>query len=192
MKRAWEGAGLTVGNDGDGIYLIGTYWSIWLESGWMSNKTKSTITEFAGELPKPGEIFKCWKNQDNQYELEEAYTQVLYRPQQLEAEYIDTGISIKEYGAEFQILQNCNTKESVVIARHIAAMVDNNSREKEEEWVRNPAGRYNRTNKTTEIFWQNEACVLGCTQCAAHEDSKGAMLMELLKAYDFAKERRRV
>ena len=191
LKRAWEGTGLTVGNDGDGIYLIGTYWSIWLESGWISNKTKSIIIEFVGELPKVNEVFKCWKDQDNQYEMEEVYKQALYRPEQLEAEYIDTGISIKEYSAEYQILQNCNTQESVIIAKHIAAMVDNNSCEEGEEWVRNPAGRYIQTNKMTEIFWKNEACVLGCMQCAAQEDSKGAMLMELLKAYDFAKERRR-
>lgn len=191
LKRSWEGIGLTVGNDGEGIYMIGPYWTIWLERGWMSNKIKSIIIEYAGELPKEGEVFKCWKNQDNQYEMEQVYPQEFYNPEGLNVEFIDTGVSVEDYNGEYRIFQNQNTQESIMIARNIASMVDNDSREDGEEWVRNPHGRIWTGKKTIELFWQNEACTLGCMQIAAEEDSKGAMIMELLRAYDFEKEKRR-
>lgn len=192
LKKAWQGAGLTVGNDGEGIFLIGTYWSIWLERWWMSNKTKATIIEFAGELPKEGEVFKCWKGQDNQYEMEQIYTREFYNPslQESKVEYINTGVSVEEFNGECTILQNKKTQENIIIAKHIVDMVDNGSREEGEQWVENPVGRYYEDKKTTEIYWQNEACTLGCMVCEPKEGTKTEMLMELLKAYDFAEGRK--
>lgn len=41
IKDAWKGAGLVVGNDGEGIYLYGNYWTIYLERTMISKKSKS-------------------------------------------------------------------------------------------------------------------------------------------------------
>lgn len=43
-KKAWQGAGLTVGNDGKGIYLVGGYWSIYLDRFWISKKAKAALS----------------------------------------------------------------------------------------------------------------------------------------------------
>lgn len=56
IKSAWKGSGLTVGNDGDGIYLMGSYWSIWLARWEMTNKAKAAIIEYC---LKRGEKNKC-------------------------------------------------------------------------------------------------------------------------------------
>lgn len=66
IKKAWKGMGLTVGNDGEGIYLVGGHWSIWLARIEMTNKAKAAIIELTGggchqkELHiEPGRVKKC-------------------------------------------------------------------------------------------------------------------------------------
>ena len=60
IKSAWKGSGLTVGNDGDGIYLVGSYWSIWLARWEMTNKAKAAIIELTGGLPSEGTAYRAW------------------------------------------------------------------------------------------------------------------------------------
>lgn len=48
IKTAWKGMGLTVGNDGEGIYLVGRHWSIWMARIEMTNKAKAAIIELTG------------------------------------------------------------------------------------------------------------------------------------------------
>lgn len=50
IKAAWKGIGLTVGNDGEEIYLVGNHWTIWLASWEMTNKAKAAIIELTGGL----------------------------------------------------------------------------------------------------------------------------------------------
>lgn len=65
IKKAWKGMGLTVGNDGEGIYLVGGHWSIWLARIEMTNKAKAAIIELTGgchqkELHiEPGRVKEC-------------------------------------------------------------------------------------------------------------------------------------
>ena len=80
IKSAWKGSGLTVGNDGDGIYLMGSYWSIWLARWEMTNKAKAAIIELTGGLPSEGTAYRAWKDQENQYEMTELYDPEMYRP----------------------------------------------------------------------------------------------------------------
>ena len=71
MKKAWSGVGLTVGNDGEGIYLLGGYWSIYLDSEWMTKKAKAAIIELTGFIPAAGHAVAFWKSEDNQTEERE-------------------------------------------------------------------------------------------------------------------------
>ena len=71
MKKAWSGVGLTVGNDGEGIYLLGGYWSIYLDSEWITKKAKAAIIELTGFIPAAGHAVAFWKSEDNQTEERE-------------------------------------------------------------------------------------------------------------------------
>lgn len=191
LKNAWKGAGLTVGNDGEGIYLIGRYWTIWLERTQMTKKAKAAIVELTGELPAAGYAFKAWKDQDNQYEMPEAYDKEFYRPDtyNFKIAYKDTGICFADYGKQVEVIQDTNTRECLLVSKFITDMVDSNSREKGEGIQEGPIGRYDHMKKTTEIFWQNEACTLGCMPVAVQEDSKEEFVLGKLKQYDFKEKR---
>lgn len=187
LKNAWKGAGLTVGNDGEGIYLIGSYWTIWLERSQMTKKAKAAIVELTGELPAAGHVFKAWENQKNQYEMQEVYDEELYHPDtwNFKIKYKDTGVRFADYGKEVAVLQDENSRECLLISRLIMGMVDISSMEKMEERPEGPLGRHDHVRKTTEIFWQNDACTLGCMPVVVQENTKEEFIIEKLKQYDF-------
>ena len=189
LKNAWKGAGLTVGIDGDGIYLMGGYWSIWLEKTQMTKKAKAAIMELTGEFPPPGSAFKAWKDQNNQYEMSEVYDYDLYNPNTkgFKIRYENTGVMFDGHRTDIVVLQNQDTGKCIMVSRLIMDMVDINSREEGESLPTGPIGRYGYIRGTTEIFWQNEACTLKCMPIIMTEDTKETFVLDRLAEYDFAK-----
>lgn len=39
INEAYKGAGLNVGNNGEGYYISGGYWVIWIMHGWIPKKS---------------------------------------------------------------------------------------------------------------------------------------------------------
>lgn len=191
IKNAWQGAGLTVGNDGEGIYLMGSYWTIWLERSGMTKKAKAAIVELAGELPGAGEVFKCWKDRDNQYELEETKNEDYYNPNVygFETRYKDTGIVFSGFGRSGRILQNVRNLKCVLIPEFIHDMIDSHSMEKDECYPEGPKGRFTQLMNTDMIFWQNEFCTMGCMTTTIVPDSKESFVMKELQKYNFNENR---
>lgn len=74
INEAYKGAGLHIGNDGEGYYISGGYWVLWIKNGMIPKKELGYIIELTGELPEKGEAFKANKT-GNQYEIvwREAY-----------------------------------------------------------------------------------------------------------------------
>lgn len=70
LKEAYNGGGLRVGNDGQGIFLYGGYWGVWIKQGCIPKKELAAIIELTGEIPETGKAFKSTKS-GNQYELED-------------------------------------------------------------------------------------------------------------------------
>lgn len=69
MKNAYK-AQLKVGCLNDGLVLIGGHWAIWFADENVPNKVKALVIELAGDLPKPGCLFKiCKEFPEPQYEL---------------------------------------------------------------------------------------------------------------------------
>ena len=95
IKTAWKGMGLTVGNDGEGIYLVGNHWSIWLAKWEMTNKAKAAIIELTGGLPSEGTAYKAWEGEGVQFEMTELYDPEIYRPEirNFKIEYQKTGVT---------------------------------------------------------------------------------------------------
>lgn len=69
IKEAYNAAGLTVANDGDGIILADNCWIIWMKSVNIPKKLKAAVIELTGDLPEAGEVFKAQKGIGNQSEI---------------------------------------------------------------------------------------------------------------------------
>ena len=81
IKKEWQGAGLVVGNDGEGIYLTGMangYWSIYLEEYLMTKKAKAAIIELIGAIPLPGNAANFWKNEEDQWKELDLLQKTIY------------------------------------------------------------------------------------------------------------------
>ncbi len=39
INEAYKGVGLRIGNDGEGYYISGGYWVIWIMHGWIPKKS---------------------------------------------------------------------------------------------------------------------------------------------------------
>lgn len=189
IKKAWSGVGLTVGNDGEGIYLLGGYWSIYLDSVWMTKKAKAAIIELTGFIPAAGQAVTFWKSEDNQTEERELLPERYYKPDTcyFKTKYKDTGIRIRDYGRGVAVLQNTNTMENIMLAENIVDMVDNSSREKGEDPVSPPLSE----NGLEGIYWQNETCTLKCMPVIVQEETKEEFLLKKLEEYDFEEKRKR-
>lgn len=185
-KKAWQGAGLTVGNDGEGIYLVGGYWSIYLDRVWMPKKAKAAIIELIGAIPAPGRAAKFWKNEDDQYEEVDLLQKNFYKPDTtyFKTEYKDTGVRICDYGRGVAVLQNMNTMECIMLPENIVNMVDSGSREKGEDLMSPPLSQ-----PGGEIYWQNETCTLRCGVLAPQEGTKEQFILWEMEKYDFTEKR---
>lgn len=186
-KKAYNATGLTVGNDGEGIYLMGGYWSIWLERTMMPKKAKAAIIELIGSIPAPGRAAAFYKSDDTNWEERDLLPEEVYRPDTtyFKTAYKDTDIRIRTYRRELAVLQNRSTMECVILPEHIVSMIDSGSREKEEGPVSLPLG-----NNRYSIWWQNEACTLKCDIAIAEGDPKEEFILQELEKWDFTEKRK--
>lgn len=190
IKKEWQGAGLVVGNDGEGIYLTGMangYWSIYLEEYLMTKKAKAAIIELIGAIPLPGNAANFWKNEEDQWEELDLLQKTIYKPDitYFKTQYIDTGVRICDYGRGAAVLQNMNTLECNMLPENIVSMVDSGSREKGEGMISPPL------SQGKEIYWQNEACTLRCETFKPREGTKEQFILWEMEKYDFSKKQQK-
>lgn len=104
IKDAYK-SGLRIGNDGEGVFLCGSYWAIWIEQGRIPKKALGAVIELTGEMPMKGEAFKASPS-GNQYEIEES---VVYHVREnalsCKTELDVTNLIIKEGEGLTRILQ---------------------------------------------------------------------------------------
>ena len=70
INEAYNNNGLRIGDDGNGIYICGGYWRIWVRKGYIPKKELAAIIELTGEMPEEGKGFMSTKG-GNQYEIPE-------------------------------------------------------------------------------------------------------------------------
>lgn len=68
MQTAYKGHGLYVANQEGNIILGGTWWFLSIEESVFPKKAKAALVELIGQLPVPGEAFRC-TSAGNQMEL---------------------------------------------------------------------------------------------------------------------------
>ena len=180
INEAYKGAGLNVGNDGEGYYISGGYWVIWIMHGWIPKKELASIIELTGEIPEPGEGFKATKA-GNQYELpwREAYAAMTHA---LECEeYMEvTPMTLKyKNGQQARILQNPVNKTIVLIGERFIDIIDNTVVEydKGEFQAEGPMI----SGKMQGIFWRNDTMAL---HVYPRTDDKNKELIRHIEAFD--------
>lgn len=180
INEAYKGAGLNVGNDGEGYYISGGYWVIWVMHGWIPKKELASIIELTGEMPEPGEGFKATKA-GNQYELtwHEAYAAMKHAMEC--EEYMEvTPMTLKyKNGQQARILQNPVNKTIVLIGERFIDIIDNTVVEydKGEFQAEGPMI----SGKMQGIFWRNDTMAL---HVYPRTDDENKELIRHIEAFD--------
>ena len=180
INEAYKGAGLNVGNDGEGYYISGGYWVIWVMHGWIPKKELASIIELTGEMPEPGEGFKATKA-GNQYELpwREAYAAMTHAMEC--EEYMEvTPMTLKyKNGQQARILQNPVNKTIVLIGERFIDIIDNTVVEydKGEFQAEGPMI----SGKMQSIFWRNDTMAL---HVYPRTDDENKELIRHIEAFD--------
>ena len=180
INEAYKGAGLNVGNDGEGYYISGGYWVIWIMHGRIPKKELASIIELTGEMPEPGEGFKATKA-GNQYELpwHEAYAAMTHAMEC--EEYMEvTPMTLKyKNGQQARILQNPVNKTIVLIDERFIDIIDNTVVEydKGEFQAEGPMI----SGKMQGVFWRNDTMAL---HVFPRTDDKNKRLIGYLEAFD--------
>ena len=180
INEAYKGAGLNVGNDGEGYYISGGYWVIWIMHGWIPKKELASIIELTGEIPEPGEGFKATKA-GNQYELpwREAYAAMTHAMEC--EEYMEvTPMTLKyKNGQQARILQNPVNKTIVLIGERFIDIIDNTVVEydKGEFQAEGPMI----SGKMQGIFWRNDTMAL---HVYPRTDDENKELIRHIEAFD--------
>lgn len=180
INEAYKGVGLNVGNDGEGYYISGGYWVIWIMHGWIPKKELASIIELTGEMPEPEEGFKATKA-GNQYELpwHEAYAAMTHAMEC--EEYMEvTPMTLKyKNGQQARILQNPVNKTIVLIGERFIDIVDNTVVEydKGEFQAEGPMI----SGKMQGVFWRNDTMAL---HVCPRTDDENKRLIGYLEAFD--------
>ena len=180
INEAYKGYGLRIGNDGEGYYISGGYWVIWIMHGWIPKKELASIIELTGEMPEPGEGFKATKA-GNQYELtwHEAYAAMKHAMEC--EEYMEvTPMTLKyKNGQQARILQNPVNKTIVLISERFIDIIDNTVVEydKGEFQAEGPMI----SGKMQGIFWRNDTMAL---HVYPRTDDENKELIRHIEAFD--------
>ena len=126
IKEAYNHNGLRIGNDGQGIYICGGYWAIWVRKGHIPKKELAAIIELTGEMPDEGAGFKSGKG-GNQYEMpENVFFEVMKNAEACERYANVTTLSINtQMGAKQRVLQDPDTNRIYLINEKFIEMLDN-------------------------------------------------------------------
>lgn len=159
INEAYKGIGLSIGNDGEGYYISGGYWVIWIMHGWIPKKELASIIELTGEMPEPGEGFKATK-EGNQYELpwHEAYAAMTHA-MECEENMEVTPVTLKyKNGQQARILQNPVNKTIVLISERFIDIVDNSVVQYNEGEFQAEGPMI--SGKMQGVFWRNDTMAL--------------------------------
>lgn len=180
INEAYKGVGLNVGNDGEGYYISGGYWVIWIMHGWIPKKELASIIELTGEMPEPEEGFKATKA-GNQYELpwHEAYAAMTHAMEC--EEYMEvTPMTLKyKNGQQARILKNRNDGKIVLVNERFIDIVDNTVVEYDKGEFQAEGPMLSR--RTQGVFWRNDTMAL---HVYPRTDDENKRLIEYLETFD--------
>lgn len=180
INEAYKGIGLKVGNDGEGYYLSGGYWVVWIRKGCISKKGLASIIELTGELPKPGTGFEATKA-GNQYEMQWRGEFSAWENANACDEMVEITPLILKYssGQQARILQKAKDGRIVLVNERLVEMIDNTEVEYEDGETQAVGPLMSR--KYPGVFWKNERMAL---HAYPRTDDENKNLIGYLEAFD--------
>lgn len=183
INEAYKAAGLHIGNDGDGYYISGGYWVIWIKNGMIPKKELASIIELTGGLPEKGEAFRATK-MGNQYEIpwREAYD-AMGNAQSCDDAMEITPLILDQAWHQARILQNTDNGTIVLINERFIDMIDNTviDYENGETQAEGPLI----SGKIQGVFWRNNIMAL---HVYPREDEENRKLLGFLETFDITDE----
>lgn len=158
LKEAYSGSGLRIGDMGDGIYLSGSYWIMWIRWGQIPKEKLAAIIEFVGEIPEDETGF-CATKDGQQYELQlEDQMHVMVEAMKCKcAMEITTLLFENTHGNKWRVLQNPETGQIKMINERFIEMIDMKSVDQENGHTF-PEGPL--VGNTEGVFWMNNIMAL--------------------------------
>lgn len=158
MKKAWNGAGLTVANTGEQWYICGYSWIALIDKEVIDKKTLAAIIELTGELPGEGQGFTAAKEKPNQYELKEAAVVNLKKKIKAANTEMTPTIVMLDSGRKLcRLLQNTETGDIKLINDVFIQIISPSEVDVLEEGT--PSGPVCNSNEPYLMFWMNERCI---------------------------------
>lgn len=180
INEAYKGIGLRVGNNGEGYFIAGGYWVIWIKNGCIPKKGLASIIELTGELPEPGEAFKATK-EGNQYEVpwNEMYN-AMGNAEECK-EHVDiTPLTLKyRTGQQARILQNPSNNTIILINERFIDIIDNTAVEYSNGEIQAEGPMI--SGRMQGVFWKNN--IMALYVCPRTND-ENKRLIKYLEAFD--------
>lgn len=128
LKEAYTGSGLHIGNTGDGTFLRGSYWMMWIKGGCIPKEKLAAIIELIGDLPETGTGFSATKD-GQQYELQlENQMHVMEEAKKCMFNMDVTKILLENiHGNHWRVLQHRLTRKIRMISERFIEMIDESS-----------------------------------------------------------------
>lgn len=154
LKQAYKTTGFVIGNDKGRIFIQGSSWIIRVNSADIPNKEKAAVVELAGELPAEGEVFRCKKDEANQYTVpwnemwdsDKAFDES-------EIEFADTRIILQYFSDNLHVMQEKISGKCVVMSDQHFNLVDISSVDLHNE--DEPEGPVAMDVEGKTLYWRN-------------------------------------
>lgn len=164
LKSANKSNSLKIANDGSGIIIAGSYWTIWIDQE-IPKEKKAAIIEFCGDLPKPGEQIKIEYGM-NQIEIpDDLIMGTATRAYAAKELLTDTGIIIRPDLTDIHLFQ-AGSGRIIAAADHICKLIDWSAEEEIEDRVRGPYLRGER------LYWRTDLHALELWPIRLNEETE--------------------
>ncbi len=152
LKEAYSGPGLRLHNDGQGMYIGGSYWGAWVKNGRIEKKELGAIIELTGELPEAGKGFLATKG-GNQYEIWESIMRdVMGNATKYKRMPDVTKMLIRtKQGTLARVLQDRSTGEIMLLNEIFISLIDEKAVEQQESFPTGPLA-----GDAEGVYWVND------------------------------------
>ena len=152
LKEAYSGPGLRLHNDGEGMYIGGSYWGAWVKNGRIAKKELGAIIELTGELPEAGKGFLATKG-GNQYEIWESIMRdVMGNATKYKRMPDVTKMLIRtKQGTLARVLQDRSTGEIMLLDEIFISLIDEKAVEQQESFPTGPLA-----GDVEGVYWVND------------------------------------
>lgn len=166
----------------------GGSWIIRVAEEHLTNRIKAAVIELAGEIPAMGEVFRCHKEEANQYEVpwkEQWDTDKAF--DESTNEFENTRILMKFVTEDLRVLQDKETNHCIVLSEQYFNLIDDNCLDMDVDTY--PVGPVALSREGNILFWKNNIMSVGLCTVHISEDTEEDKRLKYLSGRKFWKEK---